>query len=106
MFGSLRWLVPLLFLAVYLQDGIRRLGGWAKRSASTRTRAHGTPTPATGTTAGCNLPFTLGAVSAVPRVLILQPLGSSFTVRTSCGAETVTLGVNGELPDSAGSSLL
>jgi len=93
-------LAPLLFLVVYLWDGIRRLGGTAKRCVFTPMRAPGTRTPATATTEGCSSPSTPGAASAVPRVLILLPLESSFTVRSSSGAETVTLGANGELPDS------
>jgi hypothetical protein len=89
-------LVPLLFLAVYLWDGIHRLAGYVKRTAYTFTsRPTGMRTQGTGTTEGCSSPSTPGAASADQVFRVMQLPGSNYYAHFSFGSATVARGENG-----------
>jgi len=80
-------LAPPLFLVVYLWDGIRRLGGWAKRSASIGTNARrGHATPVTATTGDSSSYRLRGTAWADVADLIPRPPANSYIGRTSSGS--------------------
>jgi hypothetical protein len=89
-------LVPLLFLAVYLWDGIRRAGGALKQRASTFTsRLTGMRTQETATTEGCSSLSTPGAASAGQVFRVMQLPGSNYYAHFSFGSATEAHGGNG-----------
>jgi hypothetical protein len=87
--------VPLLFLAVYLWDGIRRLGGYVKRAASTFTSRLTGISSTRPTTEGCSSPSTPGAASADQVYRVMQLPGSNYYAHFSFGSATAARGGNG-----------
>jgi hypothetical protein len=88
--------VPLLFLAVYLWDGIRRAGGYVKQTAFTcMSRLTGMRTQGTATTEGCSSPGAPLSASEGQRALIWLVQGSNSSEPFWYGSETVDRGVNG-----------
>ncbi len=103
MLGWLLLLVPSLWLVGFLfrRRGTRRRGGYLPRSAYTGTKVLGRRTPATATTAASSSFSGRGPVSAVPRVLTLQPHASSCTGHGSFIDVTETRGTSGAPPERA-----
>jgi hypothetical protein len=87
--------VPLLFLAVYLWDGIRRAGGYVVRGVCTFTNRGTGISPTLPTTADLSFWLVPGSEwegEVYPPTLL--PM-SSTTERGSFICGTVTVGVNG-----------
>jgi hypothetical protein len=88
-------LVPLLFMVVYLWDGIRRAGGYVARSVSTRmSRLTGTSSTLP-TTAVSSSPSTRGDLWAERAYQAEQRWVSSSIGLSSFGNVTGDRGVNG-----------
>lgn len=94
--------------------GVRRDGGSRRRFAFTRTKAHGTTTPATATSAGCSSSARRGSVQAVdttPRSItpaleisrLPRARESNYIGPSWYGHATDIHGVSGEPLASAGS---
>ena len=80
---------------VSLKPGTPPDGGSLKPSASTGTKEPGTPTPETGTTAGCSFWYPLGDQSEGRYGLISQAHASNSFGPGSSTAATATPGVSG-----------
>lgn len=79
------------------EPGTLRDGGSDKRSAFTPTKAHGTPTPETDTTAECSSPSTHGEAWAVLDTRISPHRVSSYSARIVSTSAMDTRGASGEL---------